>query len=145
MIGKKGCDNVAELANCTNCDKVFAKRIREICDACFKREEEDFKIVYCFLKESENREATLRQIAQETKVSESIIIKFMKNKRLRISQFPKLAYPCERCSTDIVTGTLCEECATTLLENLETPRKEDVKKTESGKSNVYYTFRYRKT
>src|SRR5699024_8527218 len=99
---------MAELANCSNCGKVFAKHIRDICDECFKKEEEDFETVYHFLKEQKNREATIQEIVEKTGVPETTIIKFIKNKRLRTSQFPKLMYPCEMCGKDILTGRFCE-------------------------------------
>src|SRR5690625_6060204 len=91
---------MAELANCVCCEAVFVKNIRDICESCYKQEEKDFETVYNFLKQRENREATLQEIIKATEVDEKLIIKFIKTNRLRTSQFPKLAYPCEKCGTD---------------------------------------------
>jgi len=136
---------MAELANCSNCGKVFAKHIRDICDECFKKEEEDFETVYHFLKEQKNREATIQEIVEKTGVPETTIIKFIKNKRLRTSQFPKLMYPCEMCGKDILTGRFCEACTGSFMHDLETHQKQDAEKTTTGRSSVYHSLnRHRK-
>lgn len=114
-----------ELANCSRCGAVFVKDIRDICRACFKEEEESFQIVYDFLKQRKNREATLIEIVEATGVEEELIIKFIKEKRLRQSQFPKLAYPCERCGEHITTGSLCEECSEELKYDLQVHEHEE--------------------
>jgi len=132
---------MAELANCSRCDKVFAKHMRDICQDCHKKEERDFNAVYRFLKERRNREATLQEIVKKTGVSENIIIKFIKNKRLRTSQFPRLAYPCEQCGTDIVTGKICEDCTQAFMQDLESYQsKEKTRKSDDEKANVYYSL-----
>src|SRR5690625_5510094 len=87
-----------ELGNCAQCGEVFAKSLRDICPRCYRDEEEAFEIVYRFLMKRKNREATMNEIVEATKVKEELIIKFIKQKRLRTSQFPQLAYP-DRKST----------------------------------------------
>lgn len=130
-----------ELANCERCDAVFAKTHRELCPACYKMEEQDFKIVYSFLTKKENREATLQEIVEATNVAEEVIIRFIKQKRLRTSQFPKLAYPCERCQTSIVSGKLCAKCSTELMEDLKHYEEiEKVSKPVKSRENVYFSY-----
>src|SRR5690625_7763772 len=99
------------LKNCESCGAVFVDPIRTICRDCYYKEEEAFQTVYRFLSKKKNREATLAEIVAATGVEEALIIKFMKQNRLRASQFPKLAYPCEKCGTDIVEGKLCIQCS----------------------------------
>src|SRR5690625_6316215 len=72
-----------ELANCANCNQVFVKTVRDICRDCYEAEEKAFEIVYRFLSKRKNREATLKEIVEATEVEESLIIKFIKEKRLR--------------------------------------------------------------
>lgn len=110
---------MAELANCSRCGAVFVKSVRDICQECYKEEEAAFQTVYQFLKQRKNREATLTEIVEATGVEEELIIKFIKEKRLRKSQFPKLGYPCEKCGTSIVTGKLCRNCSEELKKDLE--------------------------
>ena len=132
------------LANCPRCGNVFVKSLREICPSCYKEEEEAFKIVYQFLKKQQNREATIREIVEATEVEEELVIKFVKEKRLRTSQFPKLAYPCDKCGEQITSGKICPRCSTGLLKALEThdailAKKEGLKE-EQTKANTYFTL-----
>lgn len=132
---------MAELENCTRCDAVFVKTTRDVCQACYQQEEKDFEIVYNFLRQRENREATLQEIVAATDVEESTIIKFVKSKRLRTSQFPKLAYPCEKCAAPITSGKICTSCSEQLRNELEQYEKiEEKKQTLKNETNVYYTF-----
>ncbi|SET09404.1 flagellar operon protein TIGR03826 [Oceanobacillus limi] len=134
---------MAELANCTRCDKVFVKTIRDICQECYKQEEKDFQTVYRFLKKQVNREATLMEVVEATGVEEKLIIKFIKERRLHTTQFPKLAYPCENCGANIVSGKLCSNCSQGFLSDLEKFEKEEHEKqskvAEKSKS-IYYTI-----
>lgn len=133
---------MAELANCSRCNAVFVKGIRNLCQNCYGEEEKAFEIVYRFLRVQQNREATVMEIVEATGVEEMLIIKFVKEKRLRTSQFPKLAYPCDKCGTNIVTGKLCQECSNELKKDLEIHEQlekysEDQQK---NKQQIYYTF-----
>ncbi|WP_217588507.1 TIGR03826 family flagellar region protein [Lentibacillus saliphilus] len=136
---------MAELANCARCDAVFVKTIRDICPDCYKEEERAFEVVYQFLRQRKNREATLPEIVDATGVEEELIIKFVKEKRLRTTEFPKLAYPCETCGADIATGRLCEECSNELKdqlayhERIEQFEKDKAKK-EKERVHAYYTL-----
>ncbi|MDY0408921.1 TIGR03826 family flagellar region protein [Virgibacillus soli] len=109
---------MGELANCSRCGAVFVKQIRDICHNCYQEEEKAFKIVYAFLTKQKNREATIQDIVEATEIEEELIIKFIKEGRLRQSQFPKLSYPCERCGRQIVTGKLCQTCMGQLKKDL---------------------------
>lgn len=133
---------MAELANCSRCDVVFVKSIRDICQSCFKEEEKAYETVYRFLSVRKNREATMMEIVKATGIRETMITKFIKEKRLRTSQFPKLAYPCERCGVDIIKGKLCGECLEEIKVGLE--RHEEMEKRENIEkkqdSNIYYAY-----
>ncbi|RYG74388.1 hypothetical protein EU245_01935 [Lentibacillus lipolyticus] len=131
---------MGELANCAQCGTVFVKNIRDVCSACYRKEEEAFTVVYQFLRKRENREATLSEIVNATVLGKEMIIKFIKTKRLRTSEFPKLTYPCERCGVDIVRGRFCADCTDELKKDLE--RYDSTKKdaTERKPERVYYAF-----
>ncbi|WP_152655254.1 TIGR03826 family flagellar region protein [Oceanobacillus sp. CFH 90083] len=109
---------MGELANCERCNRVFVKQLRGICNECYQKEEADFRTVYNFLRKRDNRKATIRQIVAATGVDESLIYKFIREKRLQPSSFPNLSYPCERCQQPITEGSLCESCQTQLKEDL---------------------------
>ncbi|MDY0393241.1 TIGR03826 family flagellar region protein [Virgibacillus halophilus] len=137
---------MAELANCTRCNKVFAKQFRDICQDCYKQEEKDFQTVYTYLKTCRNREATLQEVVEHTNVDEETVIKFIKEKRLRTSQFPKLAYPCSRCGRDILSGRICETCQDEMNLDLERHRiNESFKQSNEEKDNpVYFSINQKK-
>lgn len=131
-----------ELKNCETCGAVYVDPIRTICRDCYNKEEAAFNKVYRFLSKKKNREATISEIVSATEVEEELIIKFMKQNRLRASQFPKLAYPCENCGIDIVEGKLCVNCSTAIKKNLaefhEIEKREEQHRKEQ--QTVYYTF-----
>lgn len=133
---------MAELANCARCDAVFVKYTRDMCQDCYKREEHDFQTVYHFLTIRKNREATIPEIVEATGVEEELLIKFLKEKRLRPSQFPKLSYPCEKCGTPIVSGKLCYKCTEELREDLgRYELSEKRKKEQEKRRQTYYVMR----
>ncbi len=134
---------MAELANCSRCGAVFVKTLREICQNCYKEEEKAFQIVYDFLKEQKNREATILEIVDATGVEEELIIKFVKERRLTPKDFPMLAYPCERCGEDITTGHICSNCTEELKQDLAQAEEEERVKSERKKrekTNIYFTM-----
>lgn len=137
---------MGELANCTRCDELFVKTLRNICKSCYDKEEKAFKTVSQFLRLKKNREATLSEIVEETGISEKMITKFIKEKRLLTSQFPKLGYPCETCGTTITAGKICSACSEELLRDLdsearENERAERIKERDKKQSAIYYSFK----
>lgn len=132
-----------ELANCASCGNVFAKSMRDICRECYMKEEEDFKTVYKFLTVRKNRQATILEIVDGTGVDEDLIIKFIKEKRLRASEFPNLSYPCDKCGNPILEGKLCGTCKDSLINAIEYHEKVSEKETEVANSqkekSVYYS------
>ena len=134
---------VSQLSNCVRCGTVFAKTIRDICPSCYREEEQAFQRVYRFLTKRKNREATIKEIVLATEVEEELIIKFMKESRLRTSQFPKLAYPCEKCGVDIVEGRLCYACSSEIKSDLNMQNELDKliqERKEREHESIYYTI-----
>ncbi|MFC4557529.1 TIGR03826 family flagellar region protein [Virgibacillus kekensis] len=133
---------MAELANCSRCDAVFVKTVRDICKTCYQEEEAAFEVVYRFLRDRKNREATMMEISKATGVEEHLIIKFIKEKRLRTSQFPKLAYPCERCGVEIVKGRLCGNCSADIHQGLTQHEESEKRKAEKEirENHTYYAY-----
>lgn len=132
-----------ELGNCARCGAVFAKNIRDVCQKCHREEEDAFKTVYRFLTKRKNREATINEIVEATEVEEELIIKFIKEKRLRASQFPKLAYPCEKCGADINEGKLCGSCSDRIkseLKQFDDMQQREKERKEREHQSVYFTM-----
>ena len=137
---------MAELKNCEQCGEIFAAVVdSKICPKCKKKEEEAFQTVYRYMSKRKNREATMNEIIEATGVGEDLIIKFLKQNRLRASQFPNLAYGCEKCGKKITEGRLCKECASTIqaalkqheeIESLEEKRQQEKARSQP----IYYTM-----
>lgn len=115
--------------------------MRDICPTCYKEEEEAFEIVYHFLRDRKNREATLFEIVEATGVEEKLIIKFIKEHRLRTSFFPNLTYPCEKCGSPINKGRLCDDCSHGIVREFQQQEYlEKIKKEKEEKANTYYAL-----
>ncbi|WP_058306682.1 TIGR03826 family flagellar region protein [Gracilibacillus massiliensis] len=135
---------MGELANCARCDKVFVKTTKSVCPECIKEDERLFQIVYNFLKKRENRQATIPEIVEATEVKEDLILQFVKDNRLRSTQFPNLSYPCERCGEPIARGKLCDNCTTDISSDLRHEQelqriKRKNQEEENKKARTYFT------
>lgn len=141
---------MAELKNCEQCGDLFASvAAREICPKCYQKEERDFQRVYRFITKRKNRQATIQEIVEATEVREELIIKFMKQNRLRSSQFPNLAYACDKCGDNITEGRLCSSCAVDIQkawrkqEDLEASEKKNKQRKEAARP-IYYSMNNKK-
>ncbi len=134
----KGASKMPDVINCPSCGNLMVRnKFRDVCESCWKEEEKLFDIVYKFIRIRENRAATIPQVVEATGVEEELLLKFIKAGRLKLTQFPNLGYPCDKCGTIIRTGKLCNSCAQELRDALnihlkEEERKEDLKKREKG-------------
>jgi len=133
---------MGELANCPRCGKLFVKGLRDICDECYKKEEEQFNTVYKFIRKSKNRSATLTEVHDETGVPEDMIIHFIKQGRLQTKMMENLTYPCERCGAPIKTGRLCEKCQKELKSglNAEQATEHAVRAQEEKDKHTYFSL-----
>ncbi|PLR78249.1 hypothetical protein CU633_06955 [Bacillus sp. V3-13] len=129
---------MAELTHCPSCDELFVKsQFRDLCQKCWKEEEQAFESVYQFVRKRENRAATIHQVVENTGVEEELILKFIKTGRLKVTQFPNLGYPCDKCGKIIRQGKLCDHCAEQLKKQLEMheyeeERRREIEKREKG-------------
>lgn len=131
------------LENCPNCNAIFVRtKFKDVCDNCKKEEDKQFDKVYSFIRKSSNRTATMEQVVEETGVEEELIIKFIKTGKLRISQFPNLGIPCEKCGTPTKNGKICDDCSVALKSELELFEKEQARLqdlSERERKATYYT------
>lgn len=105
---------MTQLKNCSSCGDVFAAVSRDICPHCYAAEEQKFQCVYQFLMKRKNRQANLQQIVEGTGVDEDLVVQFLQDNRLRVAEFPNIAYACENCRTSITKGKLCQACRITM-------------------------------
>lgn len=110
---------MGEIRNCPTCNSLFVKtNLRDVCENCYKTEQKQFDTVYSFIRKSENRMATIDEIVTATEVVEELIMKWIRNGKLRVSGLPNLGYPCDKCGTLIQKGSICIDCSTGLRKDL---------------------------
>ncbi|MBP2241975.1 flagellar operon protein (TIGR03826 family) [Cytobacillus eiseniae] len=130
-----------QLSNCPNCNEIFLKtKFREICQNCWKEEEKAYETVYQFIRKRENRAATMDQVVNATNVDEELILKFIKSGRLKLTQFPNLGYPCDKCGHIIRTGKLCDSCTEILKKELDIHHMEEERRVEIERREKQRTY-----
>ncbi|WP_312476088.1 flagellar protein [Neobacillus sp.] len=100
-----------QLTNCPKCGKLFL-RIRNICDVCYKKQEDDFLKAAAYLRDHTG--ITLQELSEATDVSVTQIRQFIWAGRILVDNFPNLSYPCESCRNMIQKGRKCSSCMDTL-------------------------------
>ncbi|MFJ7726514.1 hypothetical protein ACIQXV_10140 [Neobacillus sp. NPDC097160] len=100
-----------QLSNCPKCGKLFL-RLRNICDSCNQKQEDDFLKAAAYLREHSG--ITIQELSDETGVSVTQIRHFIWAGRILVDHFPKLSYPCETCGNMINKGRKCADCMDTL-------------------------------
>lgn len=112
---------MAEIRNCPRCNVFFNYTgLREVCHNCAQKEEEQYQIVYRFLRKRENRAATVDRIVEATGVDKDLLYKWVRKGRLHPAIFPNLGYPCDNCGHLTTKGKLCEKCQNELKNDLRT-------------------------
>lgn len=129
---------MGELSNCPNCDALFVKtEIHDVCATCYKEEDAKFKVVYEFIRKRENRTATMQEAEDATGVDKDLIMKWIKNGKLKVASMPNLGYNCERCGTTIKTGMLCEPCKKGISNELKQLQKEEERKQAERRATYF--------
>jgi len=96
------------LANCKRCSKLYVKVSRDICDDCFKKEEDDLLSVQRYLRD--HPKASMEEVLEANEVEEIMVRKWVREKRLMLSFSVGGAVECEVCGTPIMDGRLCASC-----------------------------------
>lgn len=102
------------LANCPKCGRIFQQRAHRLCPHCVKQLDEEYNIVYHYLRK--NKGATMFDLEQATGVPLSHIVQFIKEGKISIKNNPNIAYPCNYCGKPTREGNLCPYCKSQLGE-----------------------------
>lgn len=123
-----------DLANCSECGRLFARSIHTECPDCLNTEEDDFEKVKIYLRE--NTAPELAEIISETGVSETRILSFLRSGRL--ISIGTLSYPCSSCGELIQGGTICAVCR---VKNqlIFDQVSQSLRKEDGSKRNSYYS------
>lgn len=97
------------------------KASRELCNKCFKIEDEIFQRTRNFLRA--NPGATIEQASRFVGCSVDLITSFITTGRLARAGIRKIAHECQLCCTIIYEGNICSSCEKILLEQLSSLKK----------------------
>lgn len=130
---------VSQIENCPTCGQIYMKNaFRDVCEGCYRKEEEEFQLVYKFIRQRKNRTATMEQVEEGTGVPEKLIMKFIRKGRIQLAQFPHLGYPCDRCGTLIREERLCGVCKKDISDQISQMQREEERQQEM--KNVEKTY-----
>ena len=134
-----------ELTNCPTCQALFVKnQFRDVCESCYKEEEAIYNDVYHYIRKRENRTATIVQVVKATGVDESLLMRFIRSGKLRITSNPNLGYACGHCGTLIREDRFCADCRDDLQADLMRHERDEALYKEIEERERQMTY-YRKT
>ena len=96
------------LDNCVRCGKLFNRLSRPICPDCAGEEERQANVVMGFLKDNPN--ATIEETSESTGVDSQVILRLIRDDRLRATAACSLPRNCRACGAPIDTGQYCGQC-----------------------------------
>ena len=116
---------------CKQCGKLFSSISREICPECMNQEKEQYRVVEKCLRE--NPGISLMDICEQTGVDERIVLKFIKEGRLK-GMDQSFEIKCETCGKLIMGGRLCPTCMEKLSAGLKAsaPAKDEGESEKKG-------------
>lgn len=132
-----GVSYVAELFNCKNCGKLYVKVAASVCPTCRKDIDRKYDVVYNFICQEGNRQATVMEVHEATGVEESLIYDWVKEGKLKPADFVNLNYPCRSCGQMIQSGTLCGNCFRRLSHEVKVYEKQQETKENLSKDDDY--------
>lgn len=104
------------LSYCPRCGKLFARGIRDVCNACAENIEKEYETVVEYLKKHSG--TNIHEVSEATEVSVRQIVKFIREGRISTSNLPNLTIPCEVCGLPIREGTMCDSCRQKLAKDI---------------------------
>lgn len=116
-----------EMRNCPECGKIFAYIRTNLCPACQKKDEEQFRLVRNFI--ARNPGVDIITVSEETGVDEDKIIRYIKDGRIiNASHNAKITVECEVCGALIPQGRYCQPCKDRLTSGLKRTIERENKK-----------------
>ncbi|WP_394121080.1 flagellar protein [Planococcus donghaensis] len=125
-----------QLDNCRICGTLFLKDYTDYCLDCYKKIEQDFKVVNDFLKIEANRFANIQEVSRSTEISVRQIADFIRDGRIYADDFANLGYPCKHCGKVIKRQILCDDCYKDFSAEIDATMKNDKFLEETGRKRV---------
>ena len=79
-------------------------------------------------------------VVEATGVSKELILKFIRQGRIMLSNFPNLGYPCEKCGKTIREERLCNDCKNDIHKQLNQIEQEKMISERNKQPNHQTTF-----
>lgn len=101
--------------NCKKCNKIFQKRISDLCPACILVEEEQFKVLYRALQKSASQGGiAIEELSNEVEIPVEDIERFYLEGRLSTAG-SLLKFQCQTCGVMMAAherkGRFCHKCS----------------------------------
>lgn len=131
------------ISNCEKCGAVFAQVDSPICPECSRKEEAEFQKAVEWLRDNPGK--TIGALSEGTGISSSDILRWTREQRLLFSGNGQNVL-CKRCGKPIASGNLCDDCKSTLSDELSGNAKgTGFDKSGSGKAGgMHYSRRRRR-
>lgn len=100
------------LTNCMQCKKMFNKTTSPLCDACIKKEEDEYELVRLYL--IDNPGSTIDELSENNRVSVKKITRWIREGRFEELGTNLSGLACNRCGDPIKSGRYCDKCSKTL-------------------------------
>ncbi len=87
-----------EILNCKKCNKIFQRRLGDVCSDCVQMEEQHFKIIYRALqKHASTGGVSLIALSEQTGISQDIIeVMYLEGRLTTAGAYLKM--PCQGCA-----------------------------------------------
>ena len=103
--------------NCKKCGRVFNYISgMPLCPSCREEMEEKFQTVKEYIQN--NKDTTIKTVAEECEVDESQIRQWVREERLVFSEDSGILMQCEICGAAIRTGRYCDKCKQETMRSL---------------------------
>lgn len=122
-----------KLISCRGCGLVMVKLSRDVCNACFQKEEELFVQVKDFIRANPN--AAVHEVAEALNISVNQINYFIKSGRLERLGV-NVPHPCQTCGRIITTGLICPDCSDDLKKQVG-ELKGSIEKLKEGHKDLW--------
>lgn len=110
--------------NCIRCGKIFNYVTgKPICQNCRQGLEEKFKETKLYIKR--NHMATIAEVSEACEVEVKQIKEWIREERLSFSEDSAIGLDCEACGTTIKTGRFCDNCKSTMTQELKNAYKQE--------------------
>ena len=99
---------LGKLHNCEICGKVFMRVTRPICPQCQSQEEDVLTRIQHYIRD--NPKLSLGEVAEACEVTEKVLLKFVRDGRIKVSLESPSALKCSSCGAPILSGVFCSSC-----------------------------------